>query len=62
MSIYLAQEMIVGFCKTNNPLCFHSFADKIYQETVQNQCLATQDFSFTTHGGWNGTFDDNMVN
>jgi hypothetical protein len=31
MSIFLAQEMIVGSFKTNNPLRFHQFANKLSQ-------------------------------
>ncbi len=69
MSIFLAQEMILGFLKTNNPLRFHRFADKIYRKTVATKCLAIpphstylhelESFLFTTYGGWNGTVDDN---
>jgi hypothetical protein len=68
MSIFLAQEMIMGFFKTNNPLRFHRFAEKIYNKTVIAKRLAIpsnstylhelQTFLFTTYGGWNGTSDE----
>jgi hypothetical protein len=65
MSLFLAQEMIVGFFKTNNPLRYHRFADKVYRETVASGCLAIpskstflqelEAFLFITFGGWNGS-------
>jgi hypothetical protein len=67
MSIYLATEMIVGFFKTNNPLRYHRFAEKLFQETKRTGILAIpvgstflrelERFLFVTYGGWNGTND-----
>jgi hypothetical protein len=65
MSLFLAQEMLFGFFKTNNPLRYHRFAEKIYRETVASRCLAIptkstflqelETYLFLTFGGWNGT-------
>ena len=65
MSLFLAQEMLLGFFKSNNPLRYHRFADKVYRETVASGCLAIpskstfmhelETYLFTTFGGWNGT-------
>jgi hypothetical protein len=68
MSMFWAQDKIVGFFKTNNPLRFHRFADIIYHETVLTKCLAIssyltylhelESFLFKTCGGWNRTVDE----
>jgi hypothetical protein len=67
MSLFLAQEMILGFFKTNNPLRFHRFAEKVFRETVATKCLAIpskstfvhelETYLFKEFGGWNGTTD-----
>jgi hypothetical protein len=68
--IFLAQEMIIGFYKTNNPLRFHRFAKNIYRyhKTMLTKRLSIpshstylhilETFLFTTYGGWNGTVDE----
>jgi hypothetical protein len=68
MSIFLAQEMVFGYFKMNNPLQFHQFAKKLYQETIRTKRLSIpshltylhelETFLFQTYGGWNGTVDE----
>jgi hypothetical protein len=67
MSLFLATEMLVGFFKTNNPLRFHRFAQKVYERLQTTGGLGIprdstflqelERFLFVTYGGWNGTTD-----
>jgi hypothetical protein len=67
MSLFLATEMLIGFFKTNNPLRFHRFTQKVYDRLQATGDLgfppeATflqefERFLFVTYGGWNGTTD-----
>jgi hypothetical protein len=68
MSSYLATEMLVGFFKTNNPLRFHRFSEKLYEDTKRTGILGIppgstflqelESFLFVTYGGWNGTTNE----
>jgi hypothetical protein len=67
MSLFLATEMLIGFFKTNNPLRFHRFAQKVYDRLKTTGDLGIppestflqelERFLFVTYGGWNGTMD-----